>query len=56
MEKATVFGIISLIIGAIVGFIVMSIEPRASVIAAIATIALVFWMLCIFTNTSEAQL
>lgn len=54
--KANVFMLISLIFGAIVGFIVMAIEPRASVFAAIATIALVFWLLCIFTNTGEGAL
>ena len=54
--KVKVFGIISLIFGAIVGFVVMNYEPRASVFAAIVAIAVVFWLLCIFTNTSEAEL
>jgi hypothetical protein len=54
--KAFVFGVISLIIGAIVGFVVMAIESQWSVIAAIVTMIFTFWMLCIFTNTQEGAL
>lgn len=54
--KVWVFGIYSLIFGAITGFVVMNIKPQLSVLTAVATIILVFWLLCIFTNTQEADL
>ncbi len=54
--KAFVFEVYSLIIGSIVGFIVMHFEPQLTIIAAVATMILTFWFLCIFTSTSEADL
>jgi FtsH-binding integral membrane protein len=54
--KAFVFEVYSLIVGSIVGFIVMHFDPQLTIIAAVATMILTFWFLCIFTSTSEADL
>jgi len=54
--KAFTFGTYSLIIGAIVGFVVMNIEPQLTIIAAVAVMIFTFWMLCALTGTREVDL
>jgi hypothetical protein len=54
--KAKVFSIIALLFAVTTGVAVMNIAPVWSVLSAVAVFLFVFWMLCIFTNTQEADL